>query len=132
MVMVEAPRVRVCHRLAQAAAETARQSTPLCSQKRLSSLITSAVRSAGETSASGTQRPRRTVASVRRRCSGSPARSSTWMSEGRQAARTSSKRSSAKAPAAACASSAAASARRRKVETGGGGTDNMARGMPGL
>ena len=31
MVMVEAPRVLVFHRLAQAAADTARQSTPLCS-----------------------------------------------------------------------------------------------------
>jgi hypothetical protein len=31
MVMVEAPRVRSFHRLAQAAADTAAQSTPLCS-----------------------------------------------------------------------------------------------------
>ena len=37
MVMVEAPRVRVCQRLPQAAAPPARQSTPLCSWKRLSS-----------------------------------------------------------------------------------------------
>ena len=66
------PRVRWFHRLPQAAAEAARQSTPLCSKNRLSSLSTSAWRNAGDTSANGTHWPRRTVASVRRRCSTSP------------------------------------------------------------
>ena len=82
MVMVLAPRVRWFHRLPQAAADAARQSTPLCSKKRWSSLSTSAWRSAGDTSASATHCPRRTLVSVRSRCNTSPSRESIWVSEG--------------------------------------------------
>ena len=82
MVSVEAPRVRVFHRLAQALAATACQSTPLCSWKRLSSLSTMARSSAGEVSASGTQGSRRTDLSTRSVCTGTPWRSSSVISEG--------------------------------------------------
>ena len=47
------------HRLPQALPASAAQSTPPCSQKRRSSLSTSAVRSAGDTSASAIHGPRR-------------------------------------------------------------------------
>lgn len=114
--MVLAPRVRWFHRLPQAAAEAARQSTPLCSKKRLSSLSTSAWRNAGDTSASGTHWPRRTVASVRKRCSTSPSRERIRVSEGLKSARTSSNVGMAQAPEAQAASTrVVACVRMRKV-----------------
>jgi hypothetical protein len=105
MVRVEAPRVRLFHRLPNAAAPTADQSTPLCSWKRLSSDSTSAVRMAGEISCRATQSSRRWVMSVRKVCNGAPWRSSSTRSDGRQAALTSSKRGRS----AACDATAAQS-----------------------
>jgi hypothetical protein len=115
IVMVDAPRVRVFQRLPQAADDTARQSMPLCSKKRLSSLSTMAVRRAGDTSASPIHWPRRTVASVRTRCSNSPLRSSTAVSEERNSRFTSSKLTSAQA---GCAQAAASRAVARALRVG--------------
>ena len=115
IVRVDAPRVRVSIRLPQALRAAAPQSTPLCSQKRRSSLRTIAVSNAGEISASGTQARRRTSLSTRSVWIGTPWRSSRVMSEGRCAAFTAAKLGSGAAPASltarprASASSSAAS-----------------------
>ena len=109
MVRVEAPRVFVSIRLPQALRAAAAQSTPLCSQKRRSSLRTIAVTSAGDISDSCTQPRRRTALSTRSVWIGTPWRSSRVMSEGRCEALTSANDGRACAAKDAVASTSAAS-----------------------
>ncbi len=114
MVSVEPPRTRrpssVRQTLSQAAPASACQSTPWCSAKRRSSAAISAVDSAGETSASGTQSRRRTLRSTRSSDSAAPWRSTSSASDDTNAARTPAKPGSDSGAAADRATGAIASA----------------------
>jgi hypothetical protein len=87
---VEAPRLRSYHRLCHREPTKARQSTPECSKKRLSSAASKASLRAGEKLLRATHSSRRTGVD-RRSASGVPSRASSTATDGRAAALTSAK-----------------------------------------